>query len=245
MSGSHHHSKKGRVRAAETEAERVSAADEVAADLHRQVAILAEQVRALGSGEAAVGASPPVAAPARAQSRPLSGPAEDLPLPPAPRPRPAAGAPPRQSEPAKAPEPGAATEPAPAPAPAPLPTDGAPAAPAPASPPPSAATGTFAERSSQLIESVVTLAELAAVEIRACAEIEAAAVRARSAEKLSASTTGHLVVLLERQRNMLAALSAQTERLEQAGAVLRAQIRALQAEREHIADVLSDAQGAP
>ena len=38
MSGSHHHSKKGRVRAAETEAERVSAADEVAADLHRQVA---------------------------------------------------------------------------------------------------------------------------------------------------------------------------------------------------------------
>jgi hypothetical protein len=53
------------------------------------------------------------------------------------------------------------------------------------------------------------------------------------------------VVLLERQRNMLAALAAQTERLEQAAAVLRAQIRALQAEREHIADVLNHHQPAP
>jgi cell division protein FtsB len=44
---------------------------------------------------------------------------------------------------------------------------------------------------------------------------------------------------------MLAALAAQTERLEQAAAVLRAQIRALQAEREHIAEVLSDSFLAP
>jgi hypothetical protein len=104
---------------------------------------------------------------------------------------------------------------------------------------------TFAERSSQLVESVVTLAELAAIEIRASAEVEAAAVRARSAEKHSASSTGQLLALLERQRNMLAALAAQTERLEQAAAVLAAQIRALEAEREHIAEVLSDSQAAP
>jgi hypothetical protein len=44
---------------------------------------------------------------------------------------------------------------------------------------------------------------------------------------------------------MLAALAEQTERLEQAAGVLAAQIRALEAEREHIAEVLSDAQPAP
>jgi hypothetical protein len=235
MAGSHPHSKKGRARDTETEAERLSAADEVAADLRRQVAILAEQVRALGTSEAA-GAAAPVAAPA-AEPR-VSATAADLtlpadlplpaaPLPAAPLPRPAASAPPQQR---KRQEPEPPTTPAPQSEP---------------QPPPAAARETFAERSSHLVESVVTLAELAAVEIRASAEIEAAAVRARSAEKLSASSTGHLLTLLERQRNMLAALAAQTERLEQAAAVLRAQIRALQAEREHIAEVLSDSFLAP
>jgi hypothetical protein len=224
MSSSHHHSKKGRAREVDTEAERLSAADEVAADLRRQVAILAEQVRALGTSEAA-GAAAPVAAPA-AEPR-AAATAADLPLPPAPRPRPAASAPPQQR---KRQEPEPPTEPAPQSEPEPA---------------PAAARETFAERSSHLVESVVTLAELAAVEIRASAEVEAAAVRARSAEKLSASSTGHLLTLLERQRNMLAALAAQTERLEQAAAVLRAQIRALQAEREHIAEVLSDSFLAP
>jgi hypothetical protein len=226
MSSSHHHSKKGRAREVDTEAERLSAADEVAADLRRQVAILAEQVRALGTSEAA-GAAAPVAAPA-AEPR-AAATAADLPLPPAPRPRPAASAPPQQR---KRQEPEPPTEPAPQSEPEPEPA-------------PPAARETFAERSSHLVESVVTLAELAAVEIRASAEVEAAAVRARSAEKLSASSTGHLLTLLERQRNMLAALAAQTERLEQAAAVLRAQIRALQAEREHIAEVLSDSFLAP
>jgi hypothetical protein len=224
MSSSHHHSKKGRARDVDTEAERLSATDEVAADLRRQVAILAEQVRALGTSEAA-GAAAPVAAPA-AEPR-AAATAADLPLPPAPRPRPAASAPPQQR---KRQEPEPPTEPAPQSEPEPA---------------PAAARETFAERSSHLVESVVTLAELAAVEIRASAEVEAAAVRARSAEKLSASSTGHLLTLLERQRNMLAALAAQTERLEQAAAVLRAQIRALQAEREHIAEVLSDSFLAP
>jgi hypothetical protein len=235
MSGSHHNSKKGRARDAETEAERLSAADEVAADLRRQVAILAEQVRALGNSEA-LGAAAPIAT--AAAEPPASRTAADLPLPPAPRPRPAASAPtaPQQQPTAQEPEP--PTTPITRPAESP-PRDAAVAA------PPAAARETFAERSSHLVESVVTLAELAAVEIRASAEVEAAAVRASSAERTAASSTGQLVVLLERQRNMLAALAAQTERLEQAAAVLRAQIRALQAEREHIADVLNHAQPAP
>ena len=111
MSGSHHHSKKGRVRNAETEAERLSAADEVAADLRRQVAILAEQVRALGSGEAAGGAASP---PARwTESAASSSTSEDLPLPPAPRPRPPANAPPPKPEQVTRPEPEAARKAAP------------------------------------------------------------------------------------------------------------------------------------
>ncbi len=104
---------------------------------------------------------------------------------------------------------------------------------------------TFAEHSSRLVASVVTLAELAAIEIRASAEVEAATIRARSSERLSTPTTSHLLMLLERQRHMLAALSAQTERVEQAGAVLRAQIRALEAEREHIYEILASSQRTP
>jgi len=230
MSGSHHHSKKGRVRDVETEAERLSATDAVAADLRRQVAILAEQVRALANTEAA-GPAASVGAPAKPRVSPT---AAERPLPPAPRPRLPACAPPlpqpktHESEPPT--KPSLRSEPQPT---------GAAAAPV------AAGRETFAERSSQLVESVVTLAELAAIEIRASAEVEAAAVRARSAEKHSASSTGQLLALLERQRNMLAALAAQTERLEQAAAVLAAQIRALEAEREHIAEVLSDSQAAP
>jgi len=98
---------------------------------------------------------------------------------------------------------------------------------------------TFAQRSSRLVASVVTLAELAAVEIRASAEIEAAAIRSQASAHRAAPTTSHLLVLLERQRQMLAALSLQTDRLEQAGAVLRAQILALEAEREHIVALIS------
>ena len=221
MSGSHHHSKKARAREVDTEAERLSAADEVAADLRRQVAILAEQVRALGTSEAA-GAAAPVASPA-AEPR-VSRPAANVALPPAPLPRRDASAPPKRQKSGPPTKAGSQSEP---------------------KRPPSAARETFAQRSSHLVESVVTLAELAAVEIRAGAEVEAAAVRARSADKRSAPSTGHLQILLERQRNMLAALAEQTERLEQAAGVLAAQIRALEAEREHIAEVFSDSQLAP
>ncbi len=104
---------------------------------------------------------------------------------------------------------------------------------------------TFADRSSRLVGSVLALAELAAIEIRTGAEIEAAAIRARSRERLNEPSTSHLLALLERQRHMLAALAAQTERLERAGAVLRAQIGALEAEREHIAEMLESGRRTP
>jgi hypothetical protein len=107
-----------------------------------------------------------------------------------------------------------------------------------------AARESFTDHTSRLVASVVTLAELAAVEIRASAEVEAAAIRAQTSERISAATTNHLVTLLERQRQMLAALATQTDRLERASAVLRAQIRALEAEREHIAEVLASSRGA-
>ncbi|MGA3361515.1 MAG: hypothetical protein ABSD82_05750 [Solirubrobacteraceae bacterium] len=101
------------------------------------------------------------------------------------------------------------------------------------------AGATFADRSSQLVASVVALAELAAIEIRTGAEVEAAAIRAQTSERASTANTAHLVVLLERQRRMLAALVAQTERMQRAGAVIRAQIVALEAEREHLQEVLA------
>jgi hypothetical protein len=108
-----------------------------------------------------------------------------------------------------------------------------------------ASEGSLAEQSSRLVESVVTLAELAAIEIRASAEFEAAAIRAQSDERLSAPTATHLLTLLDRQHRMLAALAAQTERLDRAGGVLRAQIRALEAEHEHLYETVASARQTP
>jgi hypothetical protein len=107
------------------------------------------------------------------------------------------------------------------------------------------AGATFADRSSQLVASVVALAELAAIEIRTGAEVEAAVIRAKSDERSSPANTGHLVLLLERQRRMLAALVAQTERMQRAGAVIRAQIVALEAERDHLQEVLETGRNTP
>jgi hypothetical protein len=112
-------------------------------------------------------------------------------------------------------------------------------------PPWSVGGETLAERHARLIASVVALAELAAVEIRTSAEVEAATIRARASEQLSESTINHLVTLLERQRRMIEALAAQTDRLEGAGAILRAQIRALDAERQHIYEILATTRRTP
>jgi hypothetical protein len=105
--------------------------------------------------------------------------------------------------------------------------------------------GAFSDNSTRLVASVVALAELAAIELRTSAEIEAAAIRAQSRQQPNEPTGNNLLVLLERQRRMLAALAAQAERIERAGAVIRAPILALEAEREHIYELLAAERQAP
>lgn len=194
-----------------------SEGDASAQDLRRQVAILAEQVRRLGDS-AAAGSE--------------AGDTEILPAPPPPRPRRTTVVQPAVATPARAVDP-------PAPAVAGAFASPAPADAATAQAPSNAAGDTLSDRSSRLIASVISLAELAAAEIRTSAELEAAMIRARSAEQAGTATTDHLLTLLERQRRMVAGLAEQTERLDQASAVLRAQIRALEAERQHIHEVLA------
>jgi len=215
MARSHPHSRK-------------SGEEASAEDLRAQVALLAEQVRRLGQESGGRADED------RAVEAPSASPA-DLPPPPAPRPRrPFPAAP--TSVPDRAQEPSSPAAQGEAPV-APPEQEVAPGAEGGVEPL-AGAGATFADRSSQLVASVVALAELAAIEIRTGAEVEAAAIRAQSSERSSAANTAHLVVLLERQRRMLAALVAQTERMQRAGAVIRAQIVALEAECEYLQEVL-------
>jgi hypothetical protein len=239
----------------------------VAADLRRQVAILAEQVRRLGERPSADALARRI----DAAGEPRAPAAVELPLPPAPRPRAAASAsspPPTQLEVEPLTEP-AIPEPERRDAPETEhaggrgaesagvveaePAGGVEAESARVSQTrpsaleaPSVEQGeSFEHRSRRLISSVINLAELAAVEIRTSAELEAAAIRARSSERLSAPSADHLAALLERQRQMLSALAAQTERVERAAGVVRAQIRALEAERDHIDRLLESLRREP
>lgn len=223
------------------------AADGAASDLRAQVAQLAEQVRALGDrGDGTRSGAGPV----EGRFAELG----DLLVPKPRRPRHAPSAV-EQPQPAPAPVAEPPSEPAQRPPSEPAARrpvgegEGARRGPV-AHAGESARAGegggtTFADRSSTLVASVVALAELAAIEIRTGAEIEAAAIRAQSRERLNEPSTSHLLALLERQRLMLAALAAQTDRLERAGAVLRAQIRALEAEREHISEMLESGRRTP
>ncbi len=221
-----------------------------AEDLRRQVALLAEQVRRLGepaggggdesgSGAADAGGEPAMELPIAPQPRPRHDAAVEA---PAADPRPAVANPlPAVAEPLPA-----RADPSPAEA-ARLtsPPQAAGKTPLAGETPPGSVGETLAERHARLIASVVALAELAAVEIRTSAEVEAATIRARASEQLSESTINHLVTLLERQRRMIEALAAQTDRLEGAGAILRAQIRALDAERQHIYEILATTRRTP
>jgi hypothetical protein len=223
------------------------AADGAASDLRAQVAQLAEQVRALGDrGDGTRSGAGPV----EGRFAELG----DLLVPKPRRPRHAPSAV-EQPQPAPAPVAEPPSEPAQRPPSEPAARrpvgegEGARRGPV-AHAGESARAGegggtTFADRSSTLVASVVALAELAAIEIRTGAEIEAAAIRAQSRERVNEPSTSHLLALLERQRLMLAALAAQTDRLERAGAVLRAQIRALEAEREHISEMLESGRRTP
>jgi hypothetical protein len=132
---------------------------------------------------------------------------------------------------------------------------------APAAPEPAAGhdEAPIAERTSRLIASVIAMAERAAEQIRESAEREAASIRAgtagdlasadrpgpdlappqRGAPDLAASQTG--LDVLEHQRQALAALAAETDRIEAATEGLRAQARALDAERQRLYEAIGAA----
>ena len=223
--------------------ERPRADAEVSADdLRAQVAILAEQVRRLGgtrenrssaerydvvSVDAWV-AGPDDPAPAQPPIPPAQPPipTAEPPIPSAQPPIPAAP-PPRSPTIAAAPRRAPSVE------------AGTTAAGAGVTTADASGVETLADRGRSLMASVVALAELAAIELRTSAELEAAAIRGRSRQRMDEPTADYLLLLLERQRRMIASLAAQTERIEQAAGVIRAQILALEAERDHLDKLLA------
>lgn len=105
-----------------------------------------------------------------------------------------------------------------------------------AQPAPAPPAEPLAQHSDRLLADVIAMAELAAAEIRASAERDAARMRARTRE-----TLGEAEAALERHGQALAALGAETDRIEQAIAGLRAQARALEVERRRIDEALEAA----
>jgi hypothetical protein len=95
--------------------------------------------------------------------------------------------------------------------------------------PAAGASEEFARQSGRLLQAVIENAELAAAEIRAGAEREAAGIRDRAA-----ATIGEADAALERYREALSALSTETERIKNAVAALREQAVTLEAERAQI-----------
>jgi polyhydroxyalkanoate synthesis regulator phasin len=100
---------------------------------------------------------------------------------------------------------------------------------APASEPAADGAEEFARHSGRLLDAVIETAELAAAEIRAGAEREAAEIRERADAAI-----GEADAALARYREALAALSKETERIERAVDALREQARTLEAERAQI-----------
>jgi flagellin-like hook-associated protein FlgL len=87
----------------------------------------------------------------------------------------------------------------------------------------------FAELSGRLLEAVIDTAELAAAEIRAGAEREAADIRERADAAI-----GEADAALARYREALAALAVETERIEHSITALREQAEALEVERARV-----------
>jgi hypothetical protein len=242
---------------------RAPATDVSPAELRAQMAVLAEQVRRLGdrvertddawsaptTEPAVIEELPPSESPAvepAAPSRPLS-------VPPT-----SAGddAPPAHAHVVSVPlayaPPPAAADPGPTPADdASLPAAAPPAAEHDEQP--------IAERTSRLIANVIATAERAAEQILESAEREAAVIRAgttadhapadrRTADRRAparsepevASPQGELDAL-ERQREALEALAAETDRIEAAIERLREQTRVLDAERRRLYEAIAAA----
>ncbi len=103
-----------------------------------------------------------------------------------------------------------------------------PAAP-PAPPPAAAGAEEYTDLSGRLLAAVIDTAELAAAEIRAGAEREAAEIRERADAAI-----GEADAALARYREALAALDVETERIERSIAALREQAQALEAERGRV-----------
>jgi hypothetical protein len=245
------------------------ASDVSAAELRAQMAILAEQVRRLGDrvGGTDDAWAAPAAEPVVVQSPAPSGPAAGQPAAPSQPPSApqaastSASAPGGDAPPARAhvvSVPLAYVRLAAAADPEPRQPD---VAPTPAAPEPAAGRdeALIAERTGRLIASVIAMAERAAEQIRESAEREAASIRAgtagdlasadrpgpdlapsqRGAPDLAASQTG--LDVLEHQRQALAALAAETDRIEAATEGLRAQARALDAERQRLYEAIGAA----
>jgi hypothetical protein len=87
----------------------------------------------------------------------------------------------------------------------------------------------MAQQSSRLLATVIETAELAAAEIRAGAEREAADIRQRASAAVDEAKAA-----LARYREALGALHGETERVEHSIAALREQTLALEADRANI-----------
>jgi hypothetical protein len=96
---------------------------------------------------------------------------------------------------------------------------------------PSSAGGSadLAQQNSRLLAAVIETAELAAAEIRASAEREAAGIRERAA-----TAVGEANAALARYREALGALHGETEWVERSIVALREQTRALEIDRANI-----------
>jgi hypothetical protein len=101
--------------------------------------------------------------------------------------------------------------------------------PAPEQPPGESLT----DRSNRLLGEVLAMAELAAAEIRAAAELEANDIRERAGAAIREADEA-----LERYRQALGGLAVETERIERAIAALAEQARALDDERRAIEEAL-------
>ena len=144
---------------------------------------------------------------------------------------------PNRDAPAPAPAPGtshrsATVDSAPAPEPAPDQRH--------APPSPAHAGATVDDDQARLFAGVIAAAEGAAAEIRAGAKREAARIRG-AGSKPGVAAPSELADALERQRQTLAAFASETDRIAHATATLRAQSRALDAERRRMYEALTAA----
>ncbi|MGD0981499.1 MAG: hypothetical protein ABR946_08450 [Solirubrobacteraceae bacterium] len=88
------------------------------------------------------------------------------------------------------------------------------------------------------MNAIVVAAEAAAEEIRASAEREAQLIRATADRGGAIGSVRALRDTLVRQRETLAGLAAETTRVERSAAILRAQVRALEAEMQQALTVV-------